>query len=195
MSSNDSKYCCRHFIAYALPSVNMWAFWQRWIRTAIFVIFCGCFLSSVEAKNYLTWNKEKNQVDAEIENWDLATLLEKVSKATGWQIYIEPQTEHRISTKFKKLPPLDALSHMLGKLNFALIPQSNAPPKLCVFRTTLGEATQLMAIAREDSEESVIGDELIVTLKAGSGESMEELAKRLGGKITGRIDSLNSAKL
>src|SRR5690349_16475158 len=92
----------------------------------------------------LVWDKQHKQVDAQIEGWDLPTLLGQLSKATGWQVFIEPGTEQTVSVRFKNLAVGEALKRMLGELNFALLPQTNAPPRLFVFRNSLQEATQLV---------------------------------------------------
>src|SRR2546423_195745 len=93
----------------------------------------------------LNWRTRQNRVDARIESMDLPTLLAKVSAATGWVIYIEPDTTRHVSAKFKNTPSGEALKLLLGDLNFALVPQTDAPSKLYVFRTALQQATQFIA--------------------------------------------------
>ncbi len=86
-----------------------------------------------DTRNSLTWNQTANRVSAEILSWDITELLQHVAQATSWQIYLEPQTQYRVSTKFKDRPPGDALKLLLGNLSFALLPQTNGPAKLYVF--------------------------------------------------------------
>ncbi len=162
---------------------------------------CAALLASLTARaaDSLVWRVEENKVDAQIQAWDLPRLLETITATTGWQIYVEPETTRTVSVKFKSLPAGDALSLLLGNLNFALLPQSNAPSKLFVFRTSVQEATQLVRPPPKTKRPSLTGkpiaNELILTLKPGSRESIEELARRLGAKITGRVDALQAYRL
>ncbi len=145
----------------------------------------------------LNWRMRQNRVDARIESMDLQTLLAKVSAATGWSVYVEPDTSRKVSAKFKDTPSGEALKLLLGDLNFALVPQTDAPSKLYVFRTALQEATQFVAADEEmnDRSQKAIPNERILTLKPGSKESIEELAKRLGAKLAGKIDGTSSYRL
>src|SRR5256885_16908770 len=52
----------------------------------------------VRAADSLSWKADS--VAAEISSWDLGKLLQKLTEATGWQIYVEPEPKHSISTKF-----------------------------------------------------------------------------------------------
>ena len=146
----------------------------------------------------ISWDAKQDFVDAQIEAWPLARVLVAISAATGWQIYVEPDTRYTISTRFQKLKPPEALRRLLGELNFALLPQTNAPAKFFVYRTTVQEATQLIAPPPGKSNVSSarpIPNELVVTLKPGAKVSIEDLAKRLGAKVVGRIDELNAYRL
>jgi len=73
-----------------------------------------------------------------------------------------------------------------------LVPASNAPPKLLVYKTSVKEATQRIAPLGKRKPKR-IEDELIVKLKPG--ESIDDIAKRLGAKVVGRIDGLNAYRL
>jgi len=68
------------------------------------------------------WNAKQNRVTADIRSLKLNPLLEQVSSATGWQVFLEPDTTHTASAKFKDVPPGEALRLLLGDLNFALVP-------------------------------------------------------------------------
>src|SRR5205814_1753013 len=67
------------------------------------------------------------------------------------------------------------------------------------YRTSVHEATQLIQLPKKNRGQTGAGkaipNELIVTLKPGSKESIEALAKRLGAKIIGRLDGLNAYRL
>jgi hypothetical protein len=147
------------------------------------------------AADSLLWRQNENRVTAEISSWDLPTLLENVAAATGWQIYLEPDTKLSISTKFENRPPGDALRLLLGNLSFALLPQTNAPSQLLVFRTSRQEATQLVRpiAKRSDPTAKPIPNELVVKLKPGA--KIDDLAKKLGAKVVGRADGLNAYRL
>jgi len=142
----------------------------------------------------LLWRVAEKRVSAEISSWDLTKLLEQIALATSWQIYLEPDTKYTVSTKFKDLPPGEALRMLLGDLSFALLPQTNGPAKLFVFRTTMQEATKLIkAPPRIDPTSKPIPNELVVTLKPGG--RIDELAKKYGARIVGRMDGSNAYRL
>ena len=76
------------------------------------------------------------------------------------------------------------------------MPETNASPKLFVFRTTMENATQSVRPANPATSAAkgkIIPNELIVRLKPGA--KIDELAKLLGAKVIGRIDSLNAYRL
>ena len=145
------------------------------------------------AADTLRW--QTNRVSADIKSANLFQLLERIAGVTGWHILVEPETNHKVSAKFENLPPGEALHLLLGDLNFALVPATNASPRLFVFRTTMKNATQLLRPAPAESagKGKVIPNELIVRLKPGA--NIDELAKLLGAKVTGRIASLNAYRL
>lgn len=147
--------------------------------------------STALAAEHLTWRKDRNAVDADITSWDLVRTLETISEATGWQVYLQPDTRRTVSTKFKDRAPDGALDLLLGNLGRVLLPGTNGgPSRLLVFRTAERDATQLIRTARKPKP---IPDELIVTMKPG--KSAEDLAKKMGAKIIGKSDGLNSARL
>jgi hypothetical protein len=133
-------------------------------------------------------------VDADIEALPLSELLDTLSSATGWQICVDPEARYTVSTRFQKLKPAEALRRLLGDLNFALLPQTNGPAKLFVYRNSLQDATQMVAAPERQKPASdpakPVPNELIITVKPGT--NIEELAKKLGARVSGRIDGLNS---
>jgi hypothetical protein len=158
---------------------------------------CQATLTALAATDSLVWNKQQKKVDAQIQSWDLQTLLGKLSAATGWQIYLEPGTQQAISVRFKDLSIGEALKRMLGDLNFALLPQTNGPAKLFIFRTSLQEATQLVAEKADvhSHRKGPIPNELVVTLRLNAKQSIDALARALGAKILGKVDGLNTYRL
>src|SRR6266478_3483738 len=93
------------------------------------------------AADSLDWNTNRNRVTADIRSEDLFGLLEQITATTGWHVFVEPDTLHTVSAKFKDLAPGDALHLLLGDVNFALLPTTNASSRLFVFRTARENAT------------------------------------------------------
>jgi hypothetical protein len=133
-------------------------------------------------------------VDADIHGEALWPLLEDISRQTGWHIFVEPETARVASTKFKDLPPDDALRMLLGNLNFAFVPQTNGPDFLYVFTTSRANATQPVRLEKPVvKKQQHVPNELIVKLKPGA--DIDALAKLLGAKILARLDKLGIYRL
>ncbi len=166
-----------------------------WLMSA-FIICCLCILVAVlpaAAADTLAWRDKAGRVDADIQAWDLPTLLQHLSAATGWQILFDPGATLKVSVKFKNLSTGDALRSLLGDLNFAVVPQTNGPSQLYVFRTSRGQATQIVrAPAKKVDTSKPIPNELVVILKPGSKASIDELARRFGAKVILRMDAQNA---
>ena len=96
------------------------------------------------AADTLNWETNRNRVSADIKSSKLIPLLEQIASITGWHVFVEPDSGRSVSAKFNNLPPGEALHLLLGDLNFAFVPETNASPKLFVFRTTMQNATQLV---------------------------------------------------
>ena len=142
------------------------------------------------------WDTNRNRVTADIKSGKLLPLLEQIASVTGWKVFLEPDTTCDVSAKFDRLPPREAMRLLFRDLNFAVVPQTNAPSRLFVFRTTMRHATQSVRAAHPGefgSKGKLIPNELIVRLKPGT--NIDELAKRLGAKVIGRIESLNAYRL
>ena len=166
---------------------------QRWVGLTLLGLLCFSGAINLRAdSNSLTWHQKEGRVDADITSWDLAKVLETIAADTGWQVYVQPDVDRNVSTKFKSLPAGDALRSLLGNLNFAIIPRTNAPSRLYVFRTSQSQATRLIAPRKPAKP---IPNELIVTLKPGSKTKIEDLARKLGAKIVGRNDDRNAYRL
>jgi hypothetical protein len=149
-------------------------------------------LAASASTNSLTWDREKGLVSADVRDWDLIGLMESVAAQSGWHVFLEPDYSYKASVKFKDLPPGEALRRLLGSLNFAMVPQTNGPQRLYVFRTAMKNATQqvLKAGERTAPKPRRVPNELIVRLKPGT--DAEALAKSLGAKIVGVIPELNA---
>jgi len=164
-------------------------------RAVLAAVWLSLALASVSglAADTLLW--QTNRVSADIKSGDLNQVLGQISATTGWRIYVEPDLAHKVSAKFQDLPPSEALRMLLGPVNFALVPETNASPRLFVFRTTMKNATQFVrpAVPADIGKARIISNELIVRLKPGA--NIDEIAKLLGAKVIGRIDGLNAYRL
>jgi hypothetical protein len=147
--------------------------------------------SPVTGTNALSWRVKQNQVDAEIQQWDLPKLLKKIAAATGWKVYVEPGTTQEVSAKFKNLPEDEALRRLLGKLNY-FRDETNGVSRLFVFQTASKAATQMVQAEKKDYR---IPNELLVKLKRNPTNSIDQLARQLGAKIIGRDDKIGFYRL
>ena len=147
----------------------------------------------------LDWRPSAKGIDADIEGWPLTRVIATISRATGWQTYVEPDTEVAITAHFDDLAAPAALRRLLGDLNFALLPQVTGPPRLFVYRHSFADATRFIpadSIASPKAEASrPIGNELIVRRRRGSKEDIDALAKRLGARVTGRVPGVDAYRL
>ncbi len=141
--------------------------------------------------NALSWRVKQNQVDAEIQEWNLPKLLKKIASATGWKVYVEPGTTQEVSAKFKNLPQDEALRRLLGKLNY-FRDETNGVSRLFVFQTASKAATQMVQAEKKDYR---IPNELLVKLKGSPTNSIDQLARQLGAKVIGRDDKIGFYRL
>ena len=150
-----------------------------------------CLCARAADTNSLVWHKATDRVDADLRGMALWPLLEKIAVEAGWHIYVEPDTTHTTSAKFKDLPSGDALKMLLGDLNFALVPRTNGVPQLYVFRTERQNATLLVRAPNATAKH--VANELLVKLKPGT--DIDALAKAIGAKVIGRNDKLGIYRL
>ena len=87
----------------------------------------------------LNWNTNQNRVSADIQSVPVLGCSGGIARHTGWHVFLEPNITHNVSTKFQDLSSGPALRMLLGDLNFALVPQTNGPTHLYVFRTSHGQ--------------------------------------------------------
>lgn len=157
------------------------------LRQLGFCLLLGLNMSVRAAEtNSLVWHKTIDRVDADVTGETLLPLLQQISEKSGWQVYIEPGATRTVSAKFKNQLSADALRMLLGGLNFSISPQTNAAARLYVFSTKIQNATQL--VGASTTVRKHVSNELMVRVKPGT--DIDALAKSLGGKIIGRIDSL-----
>lgn len=159
-------------------------------------LFCAARCAAIDTLN---WNTNLNRVTADIQSVEVVRLLEAVAKLTGWKVYIESNTTFNVSAKFSDIPSGTALRRLLGDLNFALVPETNSNPRLYVFHSSQKNATRLLRpsdlnpTAGAKAKAKAIPNELIVRLKPGA--DIDALARALGARVVGRMDSLNAYRL
>jgi thermitase len=159
---------------------------------AILVLWLAFSFSASAQTNSLVWHRAADRVDADVHSLSLSNLLEQITVQTGWQVYVEPGTTRIASTKFKNLPTGEALRMLFGDLNFALVLQTNAGPRLYVFTTRMENATQRVRVPKMAAPRHV-PNELLVKLKPGVNP--DALARMYGAKIVGRMDKLGIYRL
>src|SRR6185312_5871118 len=165
-----------------------------WVAVAAFALFIPS--SRASTTDTLLWNTNQNQVTADIHSVPLTRLLGSIAQHTGWQVFLEPNINAPVSVKFQDLKPGKALRMMLGNLNFALVPQTNGPQHLYVFRTAMIKATKLMHpgdLVSKTAKSGKIPNELVVTVKPGV--KIDGLGCIQDAKVTGQIQGLNTYRL
>jgi hypothetical protein len=137
-----------------------------------------------------TWNTTRDRVTVDVRGMNVTNLMMSVARETGWHVFLEPGIGHVTSTKFRDLSSGEALRMLLGDVNFALIPETSGPSRLYVFRTARNNATQRISAALTKKTPRRVPNELIVKLKPG--QSIEEIARKLGAKVKGSLPEMNA---
>ena len=148
------------------------------------------------AAETLNWNTNQSRVSADIQSMPVSRLLAGIARHTGWQVFLEPNVAHNVSTKFQDLSSGEALRMLLGDLNFAIVPQTNGLTHLYVFRTSLARATQMIRpedLVSKKSRSGKIPNELVVTVKPGV--KIDGLDCLQNASVTGHIDGLNTYRV
>lgn len=174
-----------------MPSLRLAV--KRTLLLAVFVLGLAS-LSPCFAANSLTWTKNQERVSADINRLPLADLLKMISDSTGWDVYVQPNSDRVADVRFKDRSMADGLKLLLGDLNYALVPDGKQR-KLMVFRTGLSEATERVGPSKDPRINTLlpIPTELVVTVKAGV--NIDALAKKYNAKVTGRLEELRTYRL
>lgn len=145
----------------------------------------------------LHWKTSSNRVDARIPGIPLSKVLPRLARQTGWEVRIESGKDRTVLAEFSNLPPRDALRAILGDFSFVLIPKRNKPSRLLVYQSSADAADSLVNPADDDYtlEPGPIPNELIVRIKPGSKLQIDDLAKKLGAKVIGRMEELGAYRL
>src|SRR5580698_250692 len=111
------------------------------IALAVFFLVSPSRLTAA-ATNGFVYHRSDGRMDADIKSGDLVSLLENISIATGWHVFLDPGARHVVSAKFNDLPTGQALHMLLGEVNFIVVPETNGPSRLYVFRSEQRQATR-----------------------------------------------------
>ncbi len=146
----------------------------------------------------LRWNGESARLTAVVRQVPLSRVLGRLVRVTGWQVFVEPGTERLVDVAFTNSPTAVGLPRLLGSFSFALVPEGKSPWLLRIYRSSADAATTRVDPI-EDGEVQFqpgpIPTELIVRLRPGSQITPEDLARRLGAKLVGRLDELHTYRL
>jgi hypothetical protein len=150
----------------------------------------------VASDGKISFDAQKKQVSAAVEDLSLKEAMAKFSGATGWKVFLDPAAERTVSAQFSSRSTSDGLRLLLGGLSFAVIPQTNGATKLYVFKNAIADATEEIP-PKEASKRGKdwLSKEVLVTLKKGSRQDIDALARLLGAKIVGRNDKLRTYRL
>ena len=149
---------------------------------------------SARAGDSLRWHADREVLDANLKDAPLIPTLEDLAHQTGWHIYLEPTPGKTFTTNFTSLPRGQAMHQLIGDMNYAFVPGQDGPTKLFIFQTSRDAATfEIKGPPRAATNAPAVGkvaNQLIVKLKPGA--KIEDLAKKLGAKVKGRIGDLNA---
>ena len=149
---------------------------------------------NLRAADSLRWHADTQVLDVDLKSAPLIPTLEDLAHQTGWHIYLEPTPGRTFTTQFAGLPKGQAMHTLIGDLSYAFVPDQNGPMRLYIFHTSRAAAT--FEIKARPSVESAapavrkVPNQLVVKLKPGA--KIEDLAKKLGAKVKGRIGDLNA---
>src|ERR1043166_2923697 len=103
-SVSHPKCFCRAGVFTSVSSAKMRIHFPGWLRwTVAAAIYWISPVSINGAADSLVWRANRNQGDPEVNSWPLSKVLESISSATGWQIYVEPDTDYTVTSRFNKL--------------------------------------------------------------------------------------------
>ena len=165
----------------------------RWLGAGLLCLSMGSLLGQASIAF------RDGKMSANIDSSNLPQILQTLSNATGWIVFLEPEATRRVSTRFQDRSVGDALPRIFGDLSYAVIPGADQRTRVYVYQSNLEEATRKIApdpaIYQDTKASNRLENELLVTLNPGSTESIEEIAARLGAKILGRSKDGRSFRL
>lgn len=169
---------------------------RYWLLLTLGLLLAQMAQAAAAPEDRLTWHADQQTLDVNLNKTPLIPALDQLARITGWHIYLEPVPGKTITTRFTGLSRGEAMRVLLGDMNYAFVPQSDGPTKLFVFRTSRDAATTVLrgeAAKAKPADDRRIPNQLIIKVKPGT--DIEALAKKLGAKITGRLDKLGVYRL
>ena len=175
---------CKGLLSVALIlTVILWNFW----------VGPGVIAATAPT---IKWDKTNETITADVESAKLIKVLQEISTCTGWYIFVEPGVDQQISVRFSNLSQKEALPKLIGNLSYALVPKTNSPPWLFVFKNAIKNATEYVRPGNSKSaRRGIIPNELVVSVKPGQSSNLEALAKSLGATIVSKSDELGLYRL
>ena len=134
-------------------------------------------VEKTDSDQAIHWRKN-GTATVQIEQWPLHRVLQSLSDQGGWEVFVEPDLQILITTRFNNLSHSEALRRILGDVNFAILPHPGKRSKLLVYKTSSVKAivrilptkrlSKLEPDKKEEEESTRIKNELIITIKPGS---------------------------
>jgi len=161
------------------------------------VVLCGVAGRAAGQTGELHYEHLSEQLTADIPDWPLDQVLERLAQTTHWQILVEPEIERKVRVKFRDVPVGEGLRRLFGPLSFAYVPGTAGAVKLLVFSSDAKAATSLVPTIAPaiGAGPTRIEDELILRVKPGYQGDIEELARSLGATIIGKLEEQNAYRL
>ncbi|MGV3773761.1 MAG: S8 family peptidase [Verrucomicrobiales bacterium] len=146
----------------------------------------------VKSLAVVNWQSAEKSFDVSVEGMPVEAFLKRLTRATGWQVLVQPGLEKNITVEFKGLPQGEALKMMFGELSYALMRPTNQPPKLYIYQSSLADATK---VVQGERPPNWIENEVILRMSPETKMTPEQLARQLGGKIIGSSTNLNAYRI
>ena len=168
---------------------------QGIIRLVVLIIIC--VVGRLHAGPLeVSYDQESSRLSVQASGQTLQEVLGQVAAETGWQIFLEPDINPAIETQFENVGVGRGIELLVDRMNYALLPQRDGPTRLFVFRTSRDQATLRIDVILTQKPVATIrrvGNELIVTV--GPDTDINELARRLGARVTGRLEGTDTYRL
>ncbi len=143
----------------------------------------------------IRWHAEEKKMDADIQGMSLERILGQLARSSGWRVLLQPGSSRPVYAKFRGADRGEALRLILGDLNYALLPQAEGGSELRVYKTIPTAATQVILPGDPKMSKDWLSREVLVSLSPDSKINIDDLAKKLGGKVVGRADDMKSYRL
>ena len=139
------------------------------------------------AADRLVWHKQPDRMDADVQSWNVRQLLEQVASATRLG---NLSRSGRGASGFGQIQQSSnerSVAFAAGQRELSAHSADQRHDGALCFPDIARTGDDLVAPVKKPAQP--IPNELVVTLKPGSKTKIEELAKSLGAKVIGRMDS------